>query len=196
MCVGVSVGFEGAPWTDGRLRVVLCDPYSPPEHRSFSTSAAKRSSLRTSSSSSTERGPPRWLKCPKSSWHRWTIRIGKKKKRASGFGVLCGLDGPGWSASQNQPTHPDTQHTHNTHSATPEDIPADTPANRQRGWVRMALQILFLGPTRFSTFRLVERRLLVSPVIQTFVYSKVGSRCVFPGGRLIAVRVNVSTCQT
>lgn len=58
-------------------------------------------------------------------------------------------------------------------AAGPQDIPPDTPANRRRGWARMALQILFLGPTRFSTFKLVERRLLVSPVIQTFVYSKV-----------------------
>lgn len=74
----------------------------------------------------------------------------------------------------NQPTAPiTTSPKPQKSSATPEDIPADTPANRQRGWARMALQILFLGPTRFSTFRLVERRLLVSPVIQTFVYSKV-----------------------
>lgn len=86
-------------------------------------------------------------------------------------------------------------------SATPEDIPPDTPANRQRGWARMALQILFLGPTRFSTFKLVERRLLVSPVIQTFVYSKArnerewvdaaliadGRRCNVMYGRVIAV---------
>lgn len=34
-------------------------------------------------------------------------------------------------------------------------------------------QILFLGPTNFSTFKLVSDRLLVSPVIQTFVLSKV-----------------------
>ena len=52
-------------------------------------------------------------------------------------------------------------------------LPADTPANRQKGWARMALQILFLGPTKFSTFKLVEKRLLVSPVIETFVLSKV-----------------------
>ncbi len=59
--------------------------------------------------------------------------------------------------------------------AVPTDapLPPDTPANRRRGWARMALQILFLGPTRFSTFKLVEKRLLVSPVIETFVYSKV-----------------------
>ncbi|GAB5031987.1 protein isoform 1 [Nannochloropsis oceanica] len=52
-------------------------------------------------------------------------------------------------------------------------VPPNTEANRRKGWARMALQILFLGPTRFSTFKLVERRLLVSPVIETFVYSKV-----------------------
>ena len=52
-------------------------------------------------------------------------------------------------------------------------LPPDTPANRRKGWARMALQILFLGPTRFSTFKLVQRRLLVSPVIETFVYSKI-----------------------
>jgi hypothetical protein len=62
-------------------------------------------------------------------------------------------------------------------NARPEDIPPDTPANRRRGWARMALQILFLGPTRFSTFELVKGRLLVSPVIETFVYSKVGCVC-------------------
>ena len=50
---------------------------------------------------------------------------------------------------------------------------SDTPQTRQKGWARMSLQILFLGPTRYDTFKLVSNRLLVSPVIETFVLSKV-----------------------
>jgi hypothetical protein len=34
-------------------------------------------------------------------------------------------------------------------------------------------QICFLGPAQFSTFGLIRNRLFVSPVIETFVYSKV-----------------------
>ena len=62
-------------------------------------------------------------------------------------------------------------------SAREEDtdpVPPDSPAARKRGWARMALQILFLGPTAFSTFARVSNRVLVSPVTETFIYSKVG----------------------
>jgi hypothetical protein len=46
-------------------------------------------------------------------------------------------------------------------------------ADLRKGWQRMALQILFLGPPKLATFATVSDRLIVSPVIQTFVYNRV-----------------------
>lgn len=54
-----------------------------------------------------------------------------------------------------------------------EELPPNTAANLSKGWAKMALQILFLGPALPSTFKLVSNRLLVSPVIQTFVLQRI-----------------------
>lgn len=54
-----------------------------------------------------------------------------------------------------------------------DQVVIDNVASREKGWKRMCLQILYLGPTRFDTFKLISNRLLVSPVIETFVLSKV-----------------------
>ncbi|CAM6117338.1 unnamed protein product [Calypogeia fissa] len=59
----------------------------------------------------------------------------------------------------------------------PDDPIVDTPATRQKGWERMVLQILFLGPSNLleprETFRKMSKKLIVSPIIKTLVYNKV-----------------------
>ncbi|KAL2898669.1 Histone-lysine N-methyltransferase EZH2 [Bienertia sinuspersici] len=49
--------------------------------------------------------------------------------------------------------------------------------NRQKGWERMVLQILFLGPSNLlepnATFGQMSQKLIVSPIVKTLVFSKV-----------------------
>ncbi|XP_002990504.2 uncharacterized protein LOC9631551 [Selaginella moellendorffii] len=53
----------------------------------------------------------------------------------------------------------------------------DNDRNRQKGWERMVLQILFLGPSNLLepeySFSQVSKRLIVSPIVKTLVFSKV-----------------------
>lgn len=53
----------------------------------------------------------------------------------------------------------------------------DNRANRQKGWERMVLQILFLGPSNLlepaASFSQVSKKLIVSPIVKTLVFSKV-----------------------
>ncbi|KAJ7557715.1 hypothetical protein O6H91_04G006600 [Diphasiastrum complanatum] len=59
----------------------------------------------------------------------------------------------------------------------PNDPVVDNVKNRQKGWERMVLQILFLGPSNLlepeKTFSQVSKRLIVSPIIKTLVFNKV-----------------------
>lgn len=54
---------------------------------------------------------------------------------------------------------------------------ADTPENRRRGWMRMTLLVLFFMPFNLlqpdSSFKAISDRLIVGPVVETLVYSKV-----------------------
>ncbi|KAK1297015.1 hypothetical protein QJS10_CPB15g01329 [Acorus calamus] len=53
----------------------------------------------------------------------------------------------------------------------------DNKLNRQKGWERMVLQILFLGPSNLleptASFSQMSQKLIVSPIIKTLVFSKV-----------------------
>ncbi|KAL1827094.1 hypothetical protein DCAR_0206248 [Daucus carota subsp. sativus] len=53
----------------------------------------------------------------------------------------------------------------------------DNKMNRQKGWERMVLQILFLGPSNLlepnSSFAQMSQKLIVSPIVKTLVFSKV-----------------------
>nr|GEU81935.1 hypothetical protein CTI12_AA459130 [Tanacetum cinerariifolium] len=53
----------------------------------------------------------------------------------------------------------------------------DNPINRQKGWERMVLQILFLGPSNLlepkASFSQMSQKLIVSPIVKTLVFSKV-----------------------
>ncbi|XP_020578668.1 uncharacterized protein LOC110023538 [Phalaenopsis equestris] len=59
----------------------------------------------------------------------------------------------------------------------PDEPVVDNSANRQKGWERMVLQILFLGPSNLlepaATFSQISRKLIVSPIVKTLVFSKV-----------------------
>ncbi|BBN01456.1 hypothetical protein MPTK1_2g07530 [Marchantia polymorpha subsp. ruderalis] len=59
----------------------------------------------------------------------------------------------------------------------PDDPIVDNEENRQRGWERMVLQILFLGPSNLleptQSFRQMSKKLIVSPIVKTLVYNKV-----------------------
>ncbi|CAI0388309.1 unnamed protein product [Linum tenue] len=59
----------------------------------------------------------------------------------------------------------------------PEDPVVDNPMTRQKGWERMVLQILFLGPSNLlepnTSFAQMSQKLIVSPIIKTLVFSKV-----------------------
>ncbi|KAG6554714.1 hypothetical protein Mapa_003733 [Marchantia paleacea] len=59
----------------------------------------------------------------------------------------------------------------------PDDPIVDNAENRQRGWERMVLQILFLGPSNLleptQSFRQMSKKLIVSPIVKTLVYNKV-----------------------
>ncbi|GBF99275.1 hypothetical protein Rsub_12035 [Raphidocelis subcapitata] len=58
-----------------------------------------------------------------------------------------------------------------------EGYPEDTPENRRLGWQRMCLLVLYFSPSDLLTpqasFAAISNRLLVGPVVQTLVYSKV-----------------------
>ncbi|GIM12716.1 hypothetical protein Vretimale_15892, partial [Volvox reticuliferus] len=53
----------------------------------------------------------------------------------------------------------------------------DTPEARRKGWQRMALLVLYFGPSNLLTpedsFAAISNRLIVGPVVETLVYSKV-----------------------
>ncbi|KAL3695776.1 hypothetical protein R1sor_009852 [Riccia sorocarpa] len=59
----------------------------------------------------------------------------------------------------------------------PDEPVIDSAENRQKGWERMVLQILFLGPSNLleptQSFRQMSEKLIVSPIVKTLVYSKV-----------------------
>ncbi|KAL6745998.1 hypothetical protein V8C86DRAFT_2957901 [Haematococcus lacustris] len=60
--------------------------------------------------------------------------------------------------------------------ARPEPV-EDTPANRRRGWMRMALLVLYFSPSDLldpeESFRAISNRLFVGPVVELLVYNKV-----------------------
>lgn len=59
----------------------------------------------------------------------------------------------------------------------PEDPVVDNNMNRQKGWERMVLQILFLGPSNLlepnASFSQMSQKIIVSPIVKTLVFSKV-----------------------
>lgn len=59
----------------------------------------------------------------------------------------------------------------------PQEPVVDNPMNRQKGWERMVLQILFLGPSNLlepnASFAQMSQKLIVSPIVKTLVFSKV-----------------------
>ncbi|KAJ8530619.1 hypothetical protein K7X08_023500 [Anisodus acutangulus] len=59
----------------------------------------------------------------------------------------------------------------------PEGPVVDNNINRQKGWERMVLQILFLGPSNLlepnASFAQMSQKLIVSPIVKTLVFSKV-----------------------
>ncbi|KMZ75420.1 hypothetical protein ZOSMA_114G00170 [Zostera marina] len=59
----------------------------------------------------------------------------------------------------------------------PEEPVVDNKLNRQKGWERMVLQILFLGPSNLlnptASFDQMSQKLIVSPIIKTLVFNKV-----------------------
>lgn len=59
----------------------------------------------------------------------------------------------------------------------PDEPVVDNSLNRQKGWERMVLQILFLGPSNLleptASFDQMSRKLIVSPIVKTLVFSKV-----------------------
>ncbi|KAJ8750330.1 hypothetical protein K2173_014245 [Erythroxylum novogranatense] len=58
-----------------------------------------------------------------------------------------------------------------------EEPVVDNQMNRQKGWERMVLQILFLGPSNLlepnASFAQMSQKLIVSPIVKTLVFSKV-----------------------
>ncbi|KAL6961237.1 hypothetical protein U1Q18_039001 [Sarracenia purpurea var. burkii] len=59
----------------------------------------------------------------------------------------------------------------------PREPVIDNKMNRQKGWERMVLQILFLGPSNLlepsASFAQMSQKLIVSPIVKTLVFSKV-----------------------
>ncbi|RDX91820.1 hypothetical protein CR513_26145 [Mucuna pruriens] len=59
----------------------------------------------------------------------------------------------------------------------PDEPVVDDKRNRQKGWERMVLQILFLGPSNLlepnASFAQMSQKLIVSPIVKTLVFSKV-----------------------
>ncbi|XP_010434985.1 PREDICTED: uncharacterized protein LOC104717959 isoform X2 [Camelina sativa] len=67
----------------------------------------------------------------------------------------------------------------------PNDPVVDNPNTRQKGWERMVLQILFLGPSNLlepnASFAKMSQKLIVSPIVKTLVFSKVPEKHVTGG---------------
>ncbi|XP_062231861.1 uncharacterized protein LOC133929206 [Phragmites australis] len=59
----------------------------------------------------------------------------------------------------------------------PDEPVVDNKLNLQKGWERMVLQILFLGPSNLlepnASFAQMSQKLIVSPIVKTLVFSKV-----------------------
>ncbi|KAM0881441.1 hypothetical protein ACQ4PT_032992 [Festuca glaucescens] len=59
----------------------------------------------------------------------------------------------------------------------PDDPVVDNKRTREKGWERMVLQILFLGPSNLlepnASFAQMSQKLIVSPIVKTLVFSKV-----------------------
>ncbi|KAJ8640441.1 hypothetical protein MRB53_017135 [Persea americana] len=59
----------------------------------------------------------------------------------------------------------------------PQEPVVDNKMSRQKGWERMVLQILFLGPSNLlepnASFAQMSQKLIVSPIVKTLVFSKV-----------------------
>ncbi|KAL5203144.1 hypothetical protein ABZP36_014096 [Zizania latifolia] len=59
----------------------------------------------------------------------------------------------------------------------PDEPVVDNKLNRQKGWERMVLQILFLGPSNLlepnASFAKMSQKLIVSPIVKTLVFIKV-----------------------
>ncbi|CAH8389137.1 unnamed protein product [Eruca vesicaria subsp. sativa] len=59
----------------------------------------------------------------------------------------------------------------------PNDPVVDNLNTRQKGWERMVLQIMFLGPSNLlepnTSFAQMSQKLIVSPIVKTLVFSKV-----------------------
>ncbi|KAJ0042433.1 hypothetical protein Pint_19130 [Pistacia integerrima] len=59
----------------------------------------------------------------------------------------------------------------------PQEPIVDNQKSRQKGWERMVLQILFLGPSNLlepnASFAQMSQKLIVSPIVKTLVFSKV-----------------------
>ncbi|MQL87397.1 hypothetical protein Taro_019956 [Colocasia esculenta] len=59
----------------------------------------------------------------------------------------------------------------------PQEPVVDNKKNRQKGWERMVLQILFLGPSNLleptASFAQMSQKLIVSPIVKTLVFCKV-----------------------
>lgn len=59
----------------------------------------------------------------------------------------------------------------------PNEPVVDNKMNRQKGWERMVLQILFLGPSNLlepnASFAQMSQKLIVSPIVKTLVFNKV-----------------------
>ncbi|KAK1698190.1 hypothetical protein QYE76_014887 [Lolium multiflorum] len=59
----------------------------------------------------------------------------------------------------------------------PDDPIVDNKLTREKGWERMVLQILFLGPSNLlepnASFAQMSQKLIVSPIVKTLVFSKV-----------------------
>ncbi|KAH0969052.1 hypothetical protein GBA52_029081 [Prunus armeniaca] len=64
----------------------------------------------------------------------------------------------------------------------PQEPVVDNKLNRQKGWERMVLQILFLGPSNLlepnASFAQMSQKLIVSPIVKTLVFSKVPEKVV------------------
>ncbi|KAH0985009.1 hypothetical protein GBA52_012186 [Prunus armeniaca] len=64
----------------------------------------------------------------------------------------------------------------------PQEPVVDNKVNRQKGWERMVLQILFLGPSNLlepnASFAQMSQKLIVSPIVKTLVFSKVPEKVV------------------
>eukprot|EP00250_Pteridium_aquilinum_P000421 c10462_g1_i1 orf=147-1571(+) len=64
----------------------------------------------------------------------------------------------------------------------PDDPIVDNERTRQRGWERMVLQILFLGPSDLlepkKSFAQISQKLIVSPIIKTLVFNKVPEKVI------------------